>query len=117
MTTTPGMTPTETDTSTSPPSSPSTETTSSEIETTALLSMAVPGSRESKREKAVRYLMTGRLRVLRVDHDLVVAECRGDSGEVYNLLWKHQRWSCSCPARTDCSHMNALWAVVAVNRR
>ena len=72
--------------------------------------------RESKQLKAMRLLVTGRLRVLRVDRDFIAAECRGDSGEVYNLLWKHQRWSCSCAARTDCSHLNALWAVVAVNR-
>ena len=72
--------------------------------------------RESKQLKAMRLLVTGRLRVLRVDRDFIAAECRGDSGEVYNLLWKHQHWTCSCAARTDCSHLNALWAVVAVNR-
>jgi hypothetical protein len=64
----------------------------------------------------MRMLVTGRLRVLRVDSDFIDAECRGDSGEVYNLGWRDQRWSCSCPARTDCSHLKALWAVVAVER-
>ena len=81
----------------------------------ALLAQRIKG-REPKRAKAARLLVTGRLRVLRVDRDFIAAECRGDSGEVYNLLWKDQRWTCSCPARTDCSHMNALWAVVAVSR-
>lgn len=72
--------------------------------------------RDNKRIKAMRMLVTGRLRVLRVDRDFIAAECRGDSGEVYNLLWKDQRWSCSCKAHTDCSHLNALWAVCAVSR-
>lgn len=72
--------------------------------------------RDNKRLKAMRLLVTGRLRVLRVDSGFISAECRGDSGEVYNLLWRDQRWSCSCQARVDCSHLNALWAVVAVNR-
>jgi hypothetical protein len=72
--------------------------------------------RENKRLKAMRLLVTGRLRVLRVDSNFISAECRGDSGEVYTLGWHEQHWMCSCPARTDCSHLNALWAVVAVSR-
>lgn len=72
--------------------------------------------RENKRSKAARLLVTGRLRVLRVERHYIAAECRGDSGEIYNLGWHHERWTCSCKAKTDCSHLNALWAVVAVNR-
>lgn len=78
---------------------------------------AMFGRSKDKRAKAARLLLQGRLRVLRVDSGFIFAECRGDSGEVYNLSWRDQRWTCSCPARTDCSHLNALWAVVAVNRK
>ena len=73
--------------------------------------------REPKQMKAIRLLVQGRLRVLRVDSEFIAAECRGDSGVVYSLGWRDQRWTCSCPARTDCSHLNALWAVCAVSRR
>lgn len=65
-------------------------------------------------EKADRLLLEGRLRVMRVDGSLIVAECRGDSGSVYELTHAAGRWSCTCPARTDCSHLRALWRVVAV---
>ena len=65
-------------------------------------------------EKADRLLLEGRLRVVRVDGSLIVAECRGDSGVVYELTHAGARWTCSCPARTDCSHLRALWRVVAV---
>lgn len=67
-------------------------------------------------EKADRLLLEGRLRIRRVDGNEVVAECRGDSGGVYDLVHYDGRWSCSCPARTDCSHLRALWRVVAVER-
>jgi uncharacterized Zn finger protein len=78
-----------------------------------------PRGRENAREKGKRLLVSGRLRVIQVDGNLIVAECRGDSGEVYRL--RHDPddvpfWSCSCPARTACSHLHSLWAVVAVNR-
>jgi hypothetical protein len=77
----------------------------------------VTRGRETKWHKAMRLLIQGRLRVLRVDVDFIAAECRGDSGEVYRLGWRGQRWTCSCPAMTDCSHLAALWAVCAVSRR
>jgi hypothetical protein len=80
------------------------------------LSGDVMGTRENKRTKAARLLVTGRLRILRVDSDYIAAECKGDSGEVYSLGFKDGLWTCSCLARTDCSHMNALWAVTAVRR-
>lgn len=73
-------------------------------------------SREPKNVKALRLLTTGRLRVWHVSHDLIQADCRGDSGEIYTLGWRDDLWSCSCPARTDCSHLGALWCVVAVTR-
>lgn len=121
------MTPTAQPTSETLTNTKPTESTSSENEEKdslsvldlsggALLAQKVKG-RENKRMKAIRLLVTGRLRVLRVDAGFISAECRGDSGEVYTLGWHEQHWMCSCPARTDCSHLNALWAVVAVSRR
>ena len=71
-------------------------------------------TRENVREKAERLLKTGRLRVIKVDGDTILAECRGDSGEVYELGHVDEVWRCSCPARTACSHLHALWAVVAI---
>lgn len=69
------------------------------------------GTRENKQDKGTRLLTHGRLTVTKVDGDRVVAECRGDSGEVYELGYENGRWSCSCLARTDCSHLSALWRV------
>ncbi|MBA3565235.1 MAG: hypothetical protein H0W31_00080 [Actinobacteria bacterium] len=76
-----------------------------------------PG-RVNAAEKAKRLLTSGRLRVLQVEGNLIVAECRGDSGEVYQLGYQpdFERWGCTCPARTACSHMQALWSVTAVER-
>ena len=77
------------------------------------------GKRENVQVKAGRLLLTGRLRVLRVNGNLIVAECRGDSGEVYKLGHEpgaRTPWRCTCPARTACSHLHALWAVTAVER-
>lgn len=68
-----------------------------------------PKKRENKADKGTRLLTHGRLTVTKVDGDRVVAECRGDSGEVYELGFENGRWNCSCPARTDCSHLSALW--------
>jgi uncharacterized Zn finger protein len=55
-------------------------------------------------------LTEGRLRVLRVENSgLIVAECRGDSGEIYRLSYDHLgRWCCGCPAKGECSHLVAL---------
>lgn len=70
--------------------------------------------RENVRDKSERLLTTGRLRVTKVDGDTILAECRGDSGEVYELGHVDEVWRCSCPARTACSHLHALWAVTAI---
>lgn len=79
--------------------------------TSASVKTASRKTRENKQDKAVRLLVHGRLRVTRVEGDLVMAECRGDTGRVYELGFSAGRWSCSCPARTDCSHLIALWRV------
>jgi uncharacterized Zn finger protein len=64
-------------------------------------------------DKARRLLIEGRLVVDRVDGDLIVATCRGDSGEVYGLTYRPEarEWFCTCPARTTCSHLKALMLV------
>jgi len=76
-------------------------------------------ARESIDAKAARYLAEGRLVVLRVDGDLVEAQCRG-AGEVYELGHRPGRrggwWWCSCPARGRCCHVSALQLVTAVRR-
>lgn len=69
------------------------------------------GTRENKQDKGTRMLTHGRLTVTKVEGDRVVAECRGDSGEVYELGFENGHWHCSCLARTDCSHLSALWRV------
>ncbi len=72
--------------------------------------------RENVKDKGKRLLVSGRLRVVKVDGQLIVAECRGDSGAVYSLGYdpRMKQWRCTCAARTACSHMHALWAVVAL---
>lgn len=65
-------------------------------------------SRETVTEKAVRYLLDGRLLVERVDDEAIVAICAGDSG-VYELSRDAGGdWQCSCPALRRCSHLAAL---------
>jgi len=78
-------------------------------------------SRENAQAKGRRMLVEGRLRVLRVESDLIVAECRGDSGEVYRLgfdplVEKQWGWFCECPAKGTCSHLVALRLVVTAPR-
>lgn len=81
--------------------------------------MTVTKRRENVKEKSLRIVTSGRLRVTSVQGNEIQAICRGDSGQVYNL--RHTEtdvpfWSCSCPARTACSHLYALWLVTAVDR-
>lgn len=78
----------------------------------------LPKKRNDARHKAMRLLISGRLRVERVEGELIVAECRGDSGQVYKLGHdpRRKQWRCTCPAKTDCSHLRALWSVVSLVR-
>jgi uncharacterized Zn finger protein len=67
--------------------------------------------REGAELKARRYLAEGRLNIERVDHDVVLASCLGDEGDVYRLRWDSERraWRCNCPAYGPrCSHVLAL---------
>lgn len=73
--------------------------------------------RENAAEKALRLLVEGRLRVTFVHGDVIFAQCRGDSGEVYAVGHDPAgapRWRCTCPARSACSHLRALWLVTAI---
>ena len=76
-------------------------------------------ARETAVDKAHRLLLEGRLIVREVGSPShpgrIVAECRGDSGEMYLLGWDpaKQEWRCTCPElRGECSHLKALQLVV-----
>jgi uncharacterized Zn finger protein len=71
-------------------------------------------SRASADVKGRRYLVEGRLTVERISDGLVVAACRGDSGDIYHLGFDpaQTEWRCTCPARGRCSHLIALQLVV-----
>ena len=48
---------------------------------------------------------------------LVIAQCRGDSGEVYYLGYHpgDQEWRCTCrEMKGNCSHLQALKLVVVL---
>jgi len=73
---------------------------------------------ESAALKSKRLLIEGRLIVERIERlkdgePYIVASCRGDSGEVYQLGYDPHRgeWRCTCEARGVCSHLKALWLV------
>ena len=66
--------------------------------------------REDYRTKAVRYLGEGRLTVRRVG-PRITATCRGDSAEVYRVEYADGRWSCTCPAKSRCAHLQSLMFV------
>lgn len=67
-------------------------------------------SRENVQVKGRRYLTEGRLTVERVGSGLIVASCRGDDGDVYQLGFDPRKgqWRCTCPARGRCCHLVAL---------
>jgi len=75
--------------------------------------------RESVEDKGLRYIRERRLTVERVDGDLVVARCRGGSGEEYAMRFDvgAARWFCDCPARGTCAHLTALQMVTTRRRR
>lgn len=73
--------------------------------------------RETKDEKAMRYLCEGRVVLVHVSRSAVTAHVRGE-GAVYRTRWEAGAWSCTCPhgARTtDCSHVAAVKRVTAVD--
>lgn len=65
-------------------------------------------------DKAVSYLVEGRVVLVEVGPAAVDARVRGD-GAVYRTGWSRTRgWACDCPARTRCAHLRAVGLVVAV---
>lgn len=68
--------------------------------------------REDAASKAARYLGEGRVIVEAVSASEVTASVRG-SGAVYRVTFRHGSWACPCPARSECSHLLAVKAVVA----
>ena len=75
-------------------------------------------SRESFQEKARRYLVEGRVRILLCNEKSGVAsaEVRG-SGAVYAVDHDDKGWRCDCPARTECAHIAALKCVMVLRPR
>jgi uncharacterized Zn finger protein len=69
--------------------------------------------REPASVKARRLLLEGRVLVTRVDRRVVDAIVRGDSGEFYAVSHRPGAWTCTCPARSRCSHVQALMLVTA----
>ena len=70
--------------------------------------------RDSASAKSRRYLAEGRVIIIRVSDDRVLARVRGD-GHIWLVIYESGRWSCPCPARTDqCSHLRALRLITAV---
>lgn len=74
---------------------------------------------ETTREKALRLLQEGRLMVERVEPEtgFVLAHCRGDSGQLYDLGHdpRNDQWRCNCrEMKGNCSHLQALKLVVVV---
>jgi uncharacterized Zn finger protein len=77
-------------------------------------------ARESADDKARRLLTEGRLIVRMVGNPgksgWIVAECRGDSGDIYTLGYDPKgdgEWRCQCPNMNGtCSHLAALKLVV-----
>lgn len=105
----------------SPTSTPPTSGQSSGSGSTKNAPTGSRGTRENAADKARRLLVEGRVRVTFVSEKswLIRAEVRGDSGQVYVVdhgMSQEARWTCDCPARTDCSHLKAVWLVTAVQR-
>lgn len=78
------------------------------------VTFAIPSGKEGARQKAMRLLLMGRVRVRLVHRHRVRVEVRGDSGRIYNVMFANGAWHCSCPGlHPGCSHMLATWIVIA----
>ena len=71
-------------------------------------------AREDAATKARRLLGEGRLTVIAIGDDRILARCRGDEAEVYVLGRTPGGWACSCATLGRCSHIRALQLVVLV---
>jgi uncharacterized Zn finger protein len=71
--------------------------------------------REDARTRARRLLAERRVMIHRVSPTSVLAQVRGDSGELREVRWDPRRGcSCSCPAIGFCAHGHAVASVVVV---
>jgi hypothetical protein len=70
-----------------------------------------PRVREDSQAKTRRLVSEGRVTIRRIRDDLIGADVRGDSAEVYAVTWEPGGWSCSCPALGRCSHVRAVQLV------
>jgi hypothetical protein len=69
-------------------------------------------SRESLREKALRYIADGRLQVVWVDRERVEAHVRSDT--THTVGYQRGGWRCDCEAHRygqRCSHLAAVQLV------
>jgi hypothetical protein len=75
-------------------------------------------SRETIREKALRYLCEGRVRILVCNEEdgVVEADVRGE-GASYVVVHDERGWWCDCEARTECCHISALRQVTVLRPR
>lgn len=71
-------------------------------------------ARETARDKADRLLIEGRVVIVEVGRDIVLAKVRGE-GRIHTCRY-FGSWTCTCEVRTDqCSHLHAVRRVVAVD--
>jgi hypothetical protein len=75
-------------------------------------------SRETFQEKARRYLVEGRVRILACDEEDGTAqgEVRGH-GAIYTVSHDETGWECDCLARTECAHIAAIKCVTVLKPR
>jgi len=65
--------------------------------------------------KVARLLADGRVFIRWSAPEHISAVVRGDSG-IWDVRLDNGRWSCPCPARVTCSHMQAVMAVTVPDR-
>lgn len=70
--------------------------------------------RENAQAKARRYLTEGRITLTHVDQHTARAVIRGD-GSHHHVTVTGPTWTCTCPARTRCSHQIAVGLVIAID--
>lgn len=67
--------------------------------------------RENAMVKARRLLGEGRVTIVHADEGGVAALIRGDTAMTYRVTHADGEWRCDCPARTRCSHVQAIMLV------
>ena len=69
-------------------------------------------TRESAQDKGARLLTEGRLVVTAASPGVFAAVVRG-SGDLHDVTFGRGGWTCTCPARSTCSHLHAARLVAA----